>query len=151
MRYILALSLLAVFFVSCWSDHRVALANVDPTGWGPGKAVSAVFENADTVSFYDMRLLVRCCENISADSIPLFLETVSPDSLVFAERLCIPATGAYKVLRRGFSEIEIPYRGNVLLGRKGSYNFIFTMLSDAAPIEGVTAVGVVFKPIDGKE
>ena len=63
----------------CLSQHRSAVADVDPLGWR--EAAEVRFPNADTLAVCDLWLVVRYDAAFAGGPVDLEVTTVAPDSL----------------------------------------------------------------------
>ena len=62
----------------CLSQHRSAVADVDPLGWR--EAAEVRFPNADTLAVCDLWLVVRYDAAFAGGPVDLEVTTVAPDS-----------------------------------------------------------------------
>lgn len=96
-----------------------------------------VYSNNDSLMRRDISIVVRYDMDYVADSVPLRILTISPDSLLYEE----PFTLHIPHLADMYPEEQsFVYRRDVVLQRKGDYRFRITPES---PVEGIMAVGMV--------
>lgn len=120
----------------CMAHTQSVAVDVDARDWSRTALLS--FTNSDTTTLRDLHLFVRCNERFEADSLPLRVMLLSPDSLRFEERF---------VLRTERSELpaarsrvcEAPFRSRVVLPDTGRYRLV---IAPATPQRGIEAVGI---------
>jgi len=124
------------------------MAVVDPLHWRQGEQVSVRYVNSDTVSLYDLALVVDYDNRGSTDHFILEITTLTPDSLTMTEQVEVwidrsrPGSGRFQGLGgRHYGELRIPYRIAVRLRREGEYYFL---LAPDRPLSGVRAIGLEF-------
>ena len=78
----------------CLSQHRSAVADVDPLGWR--EAAEVRFPNADTLAVCDLWLVVRYDAAFAGGPVDLEVTTVAPDSL----RATLRCAGDYRMTIR---------------------------------------------------
>ena len=95
------------------------------------------YENEDTLSMRDIAIVLRYDRGEVADSVALNVMTISPDSMAAEEHftLHIPRIREVRPQQQTFL-----YRRNVVLGRKGQYEFRLT--PDTA-VEGISSIGIM--------
>lgn len=142
----IALALLCMMSMGCMSDHKVFVADTDPAGWTAGTTYAVWYTNADTVSLFDLAVLVRYRDNISVDAMTLNIRTTSPDSITVSEPLTFHIAGMADGGSLRSKEIAIPYRERVRLSVEGDYLFEFTAHKNQQTIKGICGVGVIFTP-----
>lgn len=112
------------------------MTDVDAQYWC--KPAEVTLENADTTTFCDLQLLLRCNQLFTADSIRMTVTFFTPDSITYAERLTFPVDHDRRAsaLR---NTIEVPYRQHIILQHSGSYRI---SLTPYMPQHGIEAVGL---------
>lgn len=127
---------LMVVVVACGSTERKAEAH-DIVGEVWSEAEEFTYTNEDSLSRRDLSIVVRYSMPYIADSLPLRILTISPDSMLLEE----PFTLHIPHLADMYPEEHtFVYRRNVVLGLKGDYLF---RLTPEHPVEGISAVGLV--------
>lgn len=138
-----------VILTACMADHGTCVADVDPQGWSAREKAVAVYEHRDTVSLYDLYVVVRHDERSAGQEFPITIETQTPDSLAFKDTITIriPSRRFDRAVERNssFFEQETPYRLHSLLRRQGVYRFRFTPI-ERSQIEGISAIGIRLRP-----
>ena len=133
---ILVLSLITLMMTSCGSEERtVQMHDTEAKTWS--KSEKFKYENSDTLHRRKILITVRYDGDYVADSVPLKILTISPDSMVLEEdfTLHIPHLADMRP-----EEHTFVYRSNVLLKRSGEYRFRLTPLE---PIDGIASVGLI--------
>ena len=127
---------LMVAVVACGGTERKAVVH-DIEGEVWNEAEEFRYTNEDSLSKRDLSIVVRYSMSYVADSLPLRVLTISPDSMLLEE----PFTLRIPHLADMYPEEQsFVYRSNVVLRRKGDYIF---RLTPEHPIEGISAVGIV--------
>ena len=127
---------LMVAVVACGGTERKAVVH-DIEGEVWSEAEEFRYTNEDSLSKRDLSIVVRYSMSYVADSLPLRVLTISPDSMLLEE----PFTLRIPHLADMYPEEQsFVYRSNVVLRRKGDYIF---RLTPEYPIEGISAVGIV--------
>lgn len=127
---------LMVAVVACGGTERKAVVH-DIEGEVWSEAEEFRYTNEDSLSKRDLSIVVRYSMSYVADSLPLRVLTISPDSMLLEE----PFTLRIPHLADMYPEEQsFVYRSNVVLRRKGDYIF---RLTPEHPIEGISAVGIV--------
>lgn len=131
------LSVVAVVcMVACGSRERsVEVHDTEAAIWQGVEEFE--YENSDTLSSREIAILLRYDRGEVADSIPLRVMTISPDSLLFEEEfvLRVPRLGDMRPAEHSF-----PYRSRVVFDKIGRYTLRITA---EEPVEGISSVGVV--------
>ena len=123
-------------FAGCTSPYQTAATDVNPAGWE--QTAELRLENADTVTLRDLRLFIRCNESFTADSLPLQVMVLSPDSLRYEEHVTLrPVPGRHPAALNRVC--EWPYRTRGRLTDTGDYRLV---LRPGPPPQGLTAVGI---------
>lgn len=142
----IALALLCMMSTGCMSDHKVFVADTDPAGWTAGTTYAVWYTNTDTVSLFDLAVLIRYRGYLSGDSLKLDIRTTSPDSMTVSEPLAFCITGTESGGSYRPQEAVIPYRKRVRLSAEGDYLFEFTAHKNQQTIKGICGVGIIFTP-----
>lgn len=133
---ILAISLM-IFALSCGGggSHSVEMHDSVGNVWWEAEEFS--YDNSDTLYRRNISINVRYSGDYVADSVPLKILTISPDSMVLEEdfTLHIPRLADMRPKEQTFV-----YRSNVLLKRSGVYRF---RLTPQQPVEGIASVGLI--------
>ena len=141
-----------VLLWSCMSQTRVHVADVNPLGWEQEESIITLFPNRDTLSLYDLYVVVRYDKRAAGQEFPLTIATESPDSIRFQEpfMLRIPPRDLNRPFEHNscFQEEELPYRNRVRLSQEGIYQFRFSHTRTES-IEGITAIGIKALPNPG--
>lgn len=126
----------AMTAAGCRQEYQSAAADVDPADWHEPAEVT--IGNADTTTLRDIALFLRCNDRFAEDTLTVRIETLSPDSLRFAESflLPIPYAASPAALAR---EVRIPYRHRAIFDRTGDYRI---RIAPCRSVRGVEAVGV---------
>lgn len=127
---------LLLLVVACGGTERKAVVHdIEGEVWSEAEEFS--YTNEDSLSKRDISIVVRYSMPYVADSLPLRVLTISPDSMLLDE----PFTLHIPHLADMYPEEHtFVYRSNVVLRRKGDY--IFRLTPDN-PVEGIAAVGIV--------
>ena len=135
---------MAAIVVSCNEvQHSVAMHEMGTCAWAAPE--SFVYENEDSLSQRDLAIVVRYGTGYVADSVNMRILTISPDSMVIEEpfTLHIPRIREVRPQEQTFL-----YRRNVVLGRKGQYEF---RLTPDGVVEGISSVGIMIGEPTPKE
>ncbi len=127
---------IATVVVSCNDvQHSVAMHDVTTSAWSTPE--SFTYENEDSLSQRDLAIVVRYGTGYVADSVDMRILTISPDSMVVEEpfTLHIPRIREVRPQEQTFL-----YRRNVVLGRKGQYEF---RLTPDTVYEGISSIGIM--------
>ena len=107
--------------------------------WGSvwEEAEEFVYDNSDTLLRRNISINVRYDGDYVAESVPIKILTISPDSMVLEEdfTLHIPHLADMRP-----DEHTFIYRSQVLLKRRGEYRFRLTPME---PVEGIASVGII--------
>lgn len=127
----------AVFAAAgCTSPRLSVVTDVDSRSWE--RPADIILENTDTTTLRDVTIFLRSNRRFEADSLPLHLLILTPDSLRYEERLTL-RPGRQQVSAALMAESEIPYRRRVIFRRAGQYRIIIT---PGQPIQGMEAIGI---------
>ena len=133
---ILAL-LIVVAMVACGGggNHTVEMHDTHGCIWSEGEEF--FYENSDTLYRRNISINVRYDGNYVAQSVPVKILTVSPDSMILEEdfTLHIPYLADMQP-----DEHTFVYRSQVLLKRSGTYRFLVT---PQQPVEGISSIGLI--------
>ena len=135
---------MAAIVVSCNEvQHSVDMHEMETFAWAAPE--SFVYENEDSLSQRDLAIVVRYGTGYVADSVNMRILTISPDSMVIEEpfTLHIPRIREVRPQEQTFL-----YRRNVVLGRKGQYEF---RLTPDGVVEGISSVGIMIGEPTPKE
>lgn len=131
------LSIAALFIMACGGGdkRRAEVHDIEGEVWD--HCEEFVYSNKDSLALRDIAIIVRYDMDYVADSVPLRILTISPDSLIYEE----PFTLHIPHLADMYPEEQtFIYRRNVTLQHKGDYRFRIT---PEEPVEGIMAVGMV--------
>jgi hypothetical protein len=129
--------------IGCSRGADSVVADVNRAGWARGTEYSVVYYNRDSLSERELSIFVLHDRAFAeeVDYPVLTIETTTPDSLTFSEKLTFrPDMPDGKNL---LHETVRPYRSHVILSRKGLYTFTFSHNNYRA-VEGVRGIGLQF-------
>ncbi len=132
------LALLTLLMVcSCGSlDALLDVVEVDPMGWNSQVDLSfEVDDNFERSECSELQIMLRYDNNISADSIELWVSTTAPDGVSWSESFTL----ATPTSNQSINILDIPYRTNISWSQQGIYHF---SLLPQRSYRGVSAVGV---------
>ncbi len=135
-RKSVALVLLALWAGGCRTPHRSVATEVDPDEWT--QPAEIVVSNADTLARCDLSLYLCYDTRFCEDTLTLWIEVRTPDSLSYEEPFLFCANLGRKAAAVR-SEAVAAYRKRAVFGREGDYRFL---IRPARPVTGVDAVGV---------
>lgn len=123
----------------CLSPHRSVVTDVDPLGWSDAAEVR--FENTDTLTPCDLRMVVRYDAAFAGGPVELEVTTVAPDSLQLTEHftLCLARSRGPSPLLR---DTAVLYRRHAVLRRTGGYR---VTIRPEEPVRGIEAVGIAIE------
>ena len=131
------LAIVALLMVACGGSNKrhAEVHDIEGEVWSTTEEFT--YTNEDSLATRDISIVVRYSMDYVADSVPMRVMTISPDSLVLEEpfTLHIPHLGDMRPAEHTFL-----YRRNVTLRSKGDYRF---RLTPEHPVEGIAAVGIV--------
>ncbi len=130
---ILIVALLQLFGCGGESKRLAEVVEVDRAGWSTPAELR--LEVDDTLSRFDLRVLLRYDSYISADSVELIIHTQAPDGVMWSEHFTLvapPSEGAVAFF-------EAPYRKNIRWRQMGDYKI---SLHPQHLYRGVSAVGI---------
>lgn len=129
-------ALVVVLCVACGGSSRSVEMHDQPSvEWD--SAEEFTYDNSDTLYRRNISITVRYSGEMTAQSVPLKILTVSPDSMVLEEEfaLRIPQLADMRPEEHTFI-----YRRGVILKRRGEYMFRITPME---PVEGIASVGII--------
>lgn len=132
----IACVVVALVSVACSSSTRsVEMHDQESAVWS--RVEEFYYDNNDSLARRDIAIVVRYDKGYVADSVPMRILTISPDSLVVEEHftLQIPHLADMRPEEHTFI-----YRSNAVLRHKGRYTF---RLTPEIPTEGISSVGIV--------
>ena len=139
MRLVLC-GIAVLLFVQCKkADLMVAMSDVSINNWDEAATIERV--NEDTVTYYDLNIVLHVNNHFRNEDIELEVTMTSPDAIRHTERVSLTCNAEWDGVTAHSNDIEIPYRRNVSLLRNGKYTIHITPLSE---ISGVEAVGMNF-------
>lgn len=131
-----ALALLALLAGSCRTPHRSVATEVDPDAWT--QPAEIVVPNADTAARCDLAFYLCYDERFREDTLTLWIEVRTPDSLSYEEPFLFCTAHSRKAAAVR-SEAVADYRKRAVFGREGDYRFL---VRPVRPVTGVDAVGI---------
>ena len=90
----------------------------------------------------DMSVMLHINRSFKAEEVELQITMLTPDSLRYTEQVTLPVKLYDKHGAMAAIDVELPYRQNVELRRKGAYIWQITPVEE---ITGVEAVGISFQ------
>ncbi len=134
-KYIVTALVVALCCACGGGGRSVQMHDTESVVWD--SAEEFTYDNSDTLYRRDISITVRYNGRMTAESVPMKILTVSPDSMVLEEdfTLRIPQLADMRP-----DEHTFIYRKGVLLKRRGEYMFRLTPLE---PIEGIASVGII--------
>lgn len=126
----------ALLLGGCIASHRAVVTDVDSRAWSD--TAQLTFPVDDTLHLSDLHFFLRYNDRFSADTLPVGVIVLSPDSLSVSERVTLR-------IRRGTGpaamgrEADIPYRRRVRFSRRGEYRVL--VVPDTT-VRGIEAVGI---------
>lgn len=125
-----------IFASGCLSQHQSVATDVDVRSWNAPAVIQ--YANTDTLILQDLNLFIRCDARFTADSLPLYVTLLTPDSLLYEERvvLRIPSREHPAAIT---PVLECPYRRRICLLRQGNYTFV---IRPEHPQQGIEAIGI---------
>lgn len=128
--------LAALFATGCGPHTQSEAVDVDAGMWNAPAVIELA--NTDTVTLRDLRLFIRCNERFTADSLPLQVMVLSPDSLRYEEHVTLrPVPGRHPAALNRVC--EWPYRTRVRLTDTGDYRVV---IRPVTPQQGIEAMGI---------
>lgn len=134
-KYFVAMLTVALCCACSGGSRSVQMHDTERVVWD--SAEEFTYDNSDTLYRRDISITVRYNGRMTAESVPMKILTVSPDSMVLEEdfTLRIPQLADMRP-----DEHTFIYRKGVLLKHRGEYMFRLTPLE---PIEGIASVGII--------
>lgn len=138
MRRLLPIVLIVLLATAC-AERPVGAVVVDTprSMWGAGEGVSVAYENGDTVSLYDLGVVLRREAAEAKESVELSVEVVSPSGVKFVSPVVIPAVERHS--GGSFAESLGEWVECARLGEMGEYRFTLTPTKD---LKGVWTAGM---------
>lgn len=133
---IIVVAVAVVVAAACGGASRsVDIHDVETCVWSEPEEFT--YDNSDTLYRRNISITVRYDGDYVAESIPMTILTISPDSMVLEEEftLHVPRLADMRP-----EEHTFPYRTQALLKCRGEYRFRLTPLQ---PVEGVQSVGII--------
>lgn len=143
LRFVMIV-VVAIMATACGSTTRsVEMHDTERSTWSTAEVFH--YDNHDTLTMRDIAIVVRYDKGYLADSVPMRILCLSPDSLVVEERftLHIPHLGDMHPAEHTF-----PYRSHVVLGRVGHYTF---RLTPDHSVEGIESIGIAISEPESEE
>lgn len=134
MRWVVGL--LVLLFTACMRPTQAVMEDVHPYRWQ--EAAEVRFENGDTTTLRDLRLVVRSNREFRNDSLRLKITLLNPDSAHYSEVVAAPMQHPHMPAALHLTD-EIPYRRGVVLNRLGEYRIL---IEPQEEVRGVEAVGI---------
>lgn len=123
-------------FVGCMHPTQAVMKDVNPYGWRTTAKIE--LENGDTSTLRDISLVVRTNRQFRADTIPVAITLLTPDSCHFDEEVAFPMRHRHSPAALRLIS-ELGYRNKVKLNHLGTYTIEITPLR---PLSGIEAVGI---------
>ncbi|MBR5830922.1 MAG: hypothetical protein IKY63_06640 [Tidjanibacter sp.] len=138
MRRWLAIVALAVLVGSCTERPVGAVVADTPRGrWHSGESIEVGYDNRDTLSLYDLAVVVRGQASSAQEAMPLRVRCTSPSGVSFESGVVILPEERHG--GGSFAESEGAWIRDARLAEMGEYRFAFTPECDLA---GVWSVGM---------
>ncbi|MFI3286105.1 MAG: hypothetical protein R3Y08_05565 [Rikenellaceae bacterium] len=115
------------------SNMVAEFTEVESSGWNTPSTVC--FEVTDTLSRFDMSLLLRYDSYVSSNAIELFVSTTAPNGVMWSEQI----TFNIAATKRSIAVAEVPLRNNIRWNQVGEYK---VELLPQHLYKGVLAAGV---------
>lgn len=135
VKHIVAFVAIVLCMACSGGSRSVQMHDTESVVWDSPEEFT--YENSDTLYRRNISITVRYNGDYVAESVPMKILTVSPDSMVLEEdfTLRIPQLADMRPEEHTFI-----YRSGVLLKRRGEYMFRLTPLE---PVEGIASVGII--------
>ncbi len=128
------LPIVMLLMVGCGSPSQLAtFIDTDPEAWY--SPVELRFEVDDTLNIYNMELLARYTNSISADSLQLLISVTAPDGVMWSEPFTLHTLNKNNSIEMAQSS----YRENIRWSQRGEYRI---SLTPQQIYKGVNNVGV---------
>lgn len=140
-RVIFGASMLGAFILSACGvkSNTVVMGDVDLRGWH--NTATITYDNS-SLDERQMSVMLHVNSKFDAEYINMEVKMLTPDSLSFEEQVKLTCPATKEIPTAGSIDIEIPYRQNVRLRKKGLYTFELTPMQSVA---GIEAVGINFQ------
>lgn len=140
MRLVLC-GIAVLLFVQCKkAELMVAMSDVNIKNWDETATIKRV--NEDTVTYYDLNIVLHVNSHFNSDDIELEVTMTSPDAIRHTERVSLTCNSERDGVAAHSNDIEIPYRRDARLSVEGTYTFSLRPLK---PLTGVEAAGIHFQ------
>lgn len=128
-------------FVGCaMPDNVVLYTDVNVVKWSDKATVELDYK--DEPRTCDMDMLFHINRHFIADTLSLEITTITPDSLRYTEKLCVPVAVEWNDSDSRSVDLSVPYRRDVTLDRQGVYAI---SIRPVVPVSGVESAGVNFQ------
>lgn len=118
---------------------KVVMCDVHRASWRD--AATIAYDNT-SIERCDMSVMLHINRSFKAKEVALQITMLTPDSLRYTEQVTLPIKLNDKRGAMAATDVELPYRHNVELRRKGAYIWQITPVEE---ITGVEAVGISFQ------
>ena len=118
---------------------KVVMCDVHRASWRD--AATIAYDNT-SIERCDMSVMLHINRSFKAEEVELQITMLTPDSLRYTEQVTLPIKLNDKRGAMAATDVELPYRHNVELRRKGEYVWQITPVEE---ITGVEAVGISFQ------
>jgi hypothetical protein len=130
----------AIIFTACNIEpDKVVMCDVHRASWRD--AATIAYDNT-SIERCDMSVMLHINRSFKAEEVELQITMLTPDSLRYTEQVTLPIKLNDKRGAMAATDLELPYRHNVELRRKGEYVWQITPVEEIA---GVEAVGISFQ------
>ena len=130
-----------LLFVQCrTTECSVVMEDVDINGWTEEATLS--YTNKQTENNYDLRVVLHVNRRFTAKQLSLEITTMTPDSLRYSEQVTLPVNLSWENPTAVTTDIELPYRQDVMLRCKGEYTMV---IAPQQSVVGVEAAGINFQ------
>ena len=130
----------AIIITACNIEpDKVVMCDVHRASWRD--AATIAYDNT-SIERCDMSVMLHINRSFKAEEVELQITMLTPDSLRYTEQVTLPIKLNDKRGAMAATDLELPYRHNVELRRKGEYVWQITPVEE---ITGVEAVGISFQ------
>ena len=130
----------AIILTACNIEpDKVVMCDVHRASWRD--AATIAYDNT-SIERCDMSVMLHINRSFKAEEVALQITMLTPDSLRYTEQVTLPVKLNDKRGAMAATDLELPYRHNVELRRKGAYIWQITPIEEIA---GVEAVGISFQ------
>ena len=141
IRKILLSVVTLLLFAQCrTTECSVVMEDVDINGWTEEATLS--YTNKQTENNYDLRVVLHVNRRFTAKQLSLEITTMTPDSLRYSEQVTLPVNLSWENPTAVTTDIELPYRQDVMLRCKGEYTMV---IAPQQSVVGVEAAGINFQ------